>query len=104
MSEAAPRELPSEAEVFGWFDSLSNWGRWGNDPSSGDHQSAEGFVIMDEMGTVGERTEYLGVIIDTVEQAGFPEIEDLNRGVGGKPFWVRDPQSMQPLASIYGWK
>jgi kynurenine formamidase len=35
MSQAAPREIPSEAEVFSWFDKLSNWGRWGDDDQLG---------------------------------------------------------------------
>ena len=35
MSQAEPREIPSEAEVFGWFDTLSNWGRWGDDDQLG---------------------------------------------------------------------
>ncbi len=25
------RERPTESEIFGWFDTLSNWGRWGKD-------------------------------------------------------------------------
>jgi kynurenine formamidase len=29
------REVPSEDEVLGWFDSLSNWGRWGPDDQLG---------------------------------------------------------------------
>lgn len=29
------REVPSEKEVLGWFDSLSNWGRWGEDDQLG---------------------------------------------------------------------
>ena len=35
MSPTTPREIPSEAEVFGWFDTLSNWGRWGDDDQLG---------------------------------------------------------------------
>ena len=35
MTQAAPREIPSEADVFGWFDTLSNWGRWGDDDQLG---------------------------------------------------------------------
>ena len=27
--------IPSEQEVLGWFDSLSNWGRWGDDDELG---------------------------------------------------------------------
>ena len=27
--------IPSEQEVLGWFDSLSNWGRWGVDDELG---------------------------------------------------------------------
>lgn len=29
------REIPSEAEVLGWYSSLSNWGRWGADDELG---------------------------------------------------------------------
>ena len=25
------REMPSEGQIIEWFDSLSNWGRWGQD-------------------------------------------------------------------------
>lgn len=28
-------DVPSEEEVLGWFDSLSNWGRWGDDDELG---------------------------------------------------------------------
>ncbi|TDC52775.1 cyclase family protein [Jiangella ureilytica] len=28
-------ETPSDAELCGWFDSLSNWGRWGDDDECG---------------------------------------------------------------------
>ena len=31
----ATRQIPSEAEVIGWMDSLSNWGRWGKDDQLG---------------------------------------------------------------------
>ena len=31
----AARRIPSEAEVIGWMDSLSNWGRWGDDDQLG---------------------------------------------------------------------
>ena len=27
--------IPTEQEVLGWFDSLSNWGRWGDDDELG---------------------------------------------------------------------
>ena len=27
--------IPSEQDVLGWFDSLSNWGRWGDDDELG---------------------------------------------------------------------
>ena len=27
--------IPSEAEVLGWMQSLSNWGRWGDDDQLG---------------------------------------------------------------------
>lgn len=29
------REIPTEAEVLGWYTSLSNWGRWGQDDELG---------------------------------------------------------------------
>ena len=29
------REIPTEAEVRGWYASLSNWGRWGQDDELG---------------------------------------------------------------------
>jgi hypothetical protein len=28
-------DIPSESEVFGWFEVLSNWGRWGADDQLG---------------------------------------------------------------------
>ena len=28
-------QLPDEATLVGWFDSLSNWGRWGEDDRLG---------------------------------------------------------------------
>ena len=31
----ATRNIPSEGEVIGWMDSLSNWGRWGKDDQMG---------------------------------------------------------------------
>ena len=31
----ATRNIPSEDEVIGWMDSLSNWGRWGKDDQMG---------------------------------------------------------------------
>ena len=27
--------IPTEEQVLGWFDSLSNWGRWGDDDELG---------------------------------------------------------------------
>ena len=30
-----PAEIPSEAQVLEWFESLSNWGRWGDDDQKG---------------------------------------------------------------------
>jgi kynurenine formamidase len=35
MSLTGSRELPSEAAVFRWFETLSNWGRWGDDDQLG---------------------------------------------------------------------
>ena len=29
------RERPTESEIFAWFDTLSNWGRWGKDDELG---------------------------------------------------------------------
>ena len=29
------RQIPSEEQVIGWMDSLSNWGRWGADDQMG---------------------------------------------------------------------
>src|SRR5688572_25881589 len=29
------RDIPTEAEVLGWYTSLSNWGRWGDDDQLG---------------------------------------------------------------------
>ena len=29
------REIPTEAQVLGWYTSLSNWGRWGPDDELG---------------------------------------------------------------------
>ena len=31
----ATNKIPSEQEVIGWMDSLSNWGRWGSDDQLG---------------------------------------------------------------------
>ncbi len=31
----ATRQIPSEEQVIGWMDSLSNWGRWGADDQMG---------------------------------------------------------------------
>ena len=31
----ATRQIPTEDEVIGWMDSLSNWGRWGKDDQLG---------------------------------------------------------------------
>jgi len=31
----ATNRIPSEEEVIGWMDSLSNWGRWGADDQLG---------------------------------------------------------------------
>ncbi len=31
----ATRQIPTEEEVIGWMDSLSNWGRWGDDDQLG---------------------------------------------------------------------
>ena len=30
-----PYEIPSEAQVLEWMESLSNWGRWGKDDQLG---------------------------------------------------------------------
>ena len=30
-----PDEIPSEAQVLEWMESLSNWGRWGEDDQLG---------------------------------------------------------------------
>ena len=30
-----PAEIPTEDEVLSYFDSLSNWGRWGDDDELG---------------------------------------------------------------------
>ena len=35
MTDAAGAPLPDEATVLGWMDSLSNWGRWGEDDEAG---------------------------------------------------------------------
>ena len=32
---ASRRDPPTEEEVWSWFDSLSNWGRWGDDDEAG---------------------------------------------------------------------
>src|SRR4051812_8467550 len=34
-NNAMPREIPTEAQVLGWYTSLSNWGRWGPDDELG---------------------------------------------------------------------
>ena len=31
----ATKQIPTEEQVIGWMDSLSNWGRWGNDDQLG---------------------------------------------------------------------
>jgi len=31
----APRQVPTEEQVIGWMDTLSNWGRWGDDDQLG---------------------------------------------------------------------
>ncbi len=31
----ATRQIPSEEQVIGWMDSLSNWGRWGAEDQLG---------------------------------------------------------------------
>ena len=35
MAQTNPRQVPNEAEVLGWMESLSNWGRWGDDDQLG---------------------------------------------------------------------
>ena len=35
MAQATSREIPEEPEVLGWMESLSNWGRWGEDDQLG---------------------------------------------------------------------
>ena len=29
------KQIPTEEQVIGWMDSLSNWGRWGDDDQLG---------------------------------------------------------------------
>ena len=29
------KQIPTEEQVIGWMDSLSNWGRWGKDDQMG---------------------------------------------------------------------
>ena len=31
----ATKQIPTEEQVIGWMDSLSNWGRWGDDDQMG---------------------------------------------------------------------
>ena len=31
----ATRQVPTEEQVIGWMDTLSNWGRWGDDDQLG---------------------------------------------------------------------
>jgi len=35
MAQETSRQLPDEAQVLGWMESLSNWGRWGEDDQLG---------------------------------------------------------------------
>ncbi|MEC9446828.1 MAG: hypothetical protein VYC59_08670, partial [Chloroflexota bacterium] len=35
MAQATSREIPEEPEVLGWMESLSNWGRWGENDQLG---------------------------------------------------------------------
>ena len=35
MAQETSRQLPDEAQVLGWMESLSNWGRWGDDDQLG---------------------------------------------------------------------
>ena len=35
MAQATSRAIPKEPEVLGWMESLSNWGRWGEDDQLG---------------------------------------------------------------------
>ena len=35
MAQTNPRQVPNEAEVLSWMESLSNWGRWGDDDQLG---------------------------------------------------------------------
>ena len=35
MTQPNPRQIPDEAQVLDWMESLSNWGRWGEDEQLG---------------------------------------------------------------------
>ncbi len=35
MAQATSRQIPDESQVLGWMESLSNWGRWGDDDQLG---------------------------------------------------------------------
>ena len=35
MAQTTSRQIPDEAQVLGWMESLSNWGRWGDDDQLG---------------------------------------------------------------------
>ena len=35
MAQVTSRQIPDEAQVLGWMESLSNWGRWGDDDQLG---------------------------------------------------------------------
>ena len=35
MVQTTSRQIPDEATVLGWMESLSNWGRWGDDDEKG---------------------------------------------------------------------
>ncbi|MQG65204.1 MAG: hypothetical protein FI706_08085, partial [SAR202 cluster bacterium] len=35
MAQVTSRQIPDEAQVLGWMESLSNWGRWSDDDQLG---------------------------------------------------------------------
>jgi hypothetical protein len=51
-----PANIPSEQEVLGYFDSLSNWGRWGKDDELGTLNFLSQAKVMQAVGLVEDGT------------------------------------------------
>ena len=61
---AGSRTLPSEEELLGWFDTLSNWGRWGDDDQIGTLNLIDDAKVAAAAGLVrdGRRVSLAGVM------------------------------------------